>query len=141
VFVPGKSPVKMQSEILDIFLGELHIVYLDQGGWHVSLRVVNMTWIDLNPLAFILHFLNQFWIASRLVCSFCEAMARSLSVATTAASSAEAAVVNSGEVGRSSAYRWYNDDPRTLPWDTPALTVDSSVYSVSTFMRKCVLCR
>jgi hypothetical protein len=29
-------------------------------GGHVSLRVVNVTWIDLNPLAFILHFLNQF---------------------------------------------------------------------------------
>jgi hypothetical protein len=35
-------------------------------------------------LTFILHFLNQFWIASRLVCSLCEAMARSLSVAITA---------------------------------------------------------
>jgi hypothetical protein len=27
---------------------------------HVSLRVVNVTWIDLDSLAFILHFLNQF---------------------------------------------------------------------------------
>jgi hypothetical protein len=32
MFVPGKSPVKMQHEILDIiFLGELHVVYTDQG--------------------------------------------------------------------------------------------------------------
>jgi hypothetical protein len=39
--------------------------YMDQG--HISLRVVNVTWIDLDLLAFILHFLNQFWIASRSV--------------------------------------------------------------------------
>jgi hypothetical protein len=26
-----------------------------------------------------------------------------------------------------------------LPWDTPTLTLESSVYSVSTFMRKCLL--
>jgi hypothetical protein len=74
-------------------------------GWgkgHVSLHVVNVMWIDLDPLAFILHFLNQFWIASRLVCSLCEAMAGSLSVATTAVTSVKVAVVDSGEVGRSS---------------------------------------
>jgi hypothetical protein len=64
----------------------------------VSLREVNVTWIDLDPLAFILHFLNQFWIASRSVCSLCEAMAGSLPVATTAVSSVKAAVVDSGEV-------------------------------------------
>jgi hypothetical protein len=29
----------------------------------ISLRVVNVMWIDLDSLAFILHFLNQFWIA------------------------------------------------------------------------------
>jgi hypothetical protein len=64
----------VQPEILDI-LGELHIVYLDRGGGgHVSLHVVNVTWTDLDPLTFILHFLNQYWIAARLVYSFCEAM-------------------------------------------------------------------
>jgi hypothetical protein len=55
---------------------------------------VNVTWVDLDSLAFILHFLNQSWIASRSVCSSCEAMAGSLSVATTAVSSAEVAVVD-----------------------------------------------
>jgi hypothetical protein len=34
--------------------------------------------------AFILNFLSQYWIAARLVCSFCEAMAGTLSVASTA---------------------------------------------------------
>jgi hypothetical protein len=34
---------------------------------HISLRVENVTWINFGPLAFILHFSNQFWIASRLV--------------------------------------------------------------------------
>jgi hypothetical protein len=29
-------------------------------GGHISLRVVNVAWIDLDSLAFILHFLNQF---------------------------------------------------------------------------------
>jgi hypothetical protein len=29
-------------------------------GGHVSLRVVNVTWINLDSLSFILHFLNQF---------------------------------------------------------------------------------
>jgi hypothetical protein len=55
----GESPAKVQPEILDIFLGELHIVYIDWGG-HVSLRETNVTWVDLDSLAFILHFLNQF---------------------------------------------------------------------------------
>jgi hypothetical protein len=36
-------------------------------GGHVSLRVVNVTWINLDSLAFILHFLNQFWNKSRSV--------------------------------------------------------------------------
>jgi hypothetical protein len=76
--------------------------------------------------------LNQFWIASRLICSLCEAMAGSLSVATTAVSSANVAVVDPGEIGRSTMYSRYNNGPRTLPWGTPALTDDSSVYSVST---------
>jgi hypothetical protein len=74
-----------------------------------------LTWIDLHPLPFILHLLNTFWIpSSRLVCSFCEAMAGSLSVASTAVSSAKVAVVGSGEVGRSAVYSKYNSGPRTL---------------------------
>jgi hypothetical protein len=32
-FAPGKSPVKVQPEILDIFfLGEFNVVYMDWGG-------------------------------------------------------------------------------------------------------------
>jgi hypothetical protein len=55
--VPRKSPVKVKSGILDIiFLRELHIVYMNQGGGDVSFRVANVTCIDLDPLAFILHF-------------------------------------------------------------------------------------
>jgi hypothetical protein len=56
-------------------------------------------------------------------------MAGSLSVASTAVSSAKIAVVNSGEIGMCAVYNRYNNDPRTLPWGTPALTGDSSVYS------------
>jgi hypothetical protein len=68
-------------------------------------------------------------------------MAGSLSVATTAVSLAKVAVVDSGKVGKSAVYSRYNNGPRTLPWGTLALTDDSSVYSVSTFTRKCLLCK
>jgi hypothetical protein len=104
-------------------------------GGHVSVCVVNVTWINLDSLAFILHFLNQFWFASRSGCSLCEAMVGSLSVATTAVSSAKFAVVDCGEVGRPAVYSRYNNGLRTLAWGTPALTEDSSVHSDS-FMRK-----
>jgi hypothetical protein len=64
-----------------------------------------------------------------------------LSTATTVVLSAKVAVVDSGEVGRSAVYSRNNNGPRTLPWDTPALTDDSSVYLVSTFTRKFLLCK
>jgi hypothetical protein len=86
-------------------------------------------------------FLSQSWIASKSVCSFCEAMAGLMSTATTAVSSAEVNVVVCGEVGRPAVYSRYNNGHRTLPWDTPSLTDDSSVYSVSSFTRKCLLCK
>jgi hypothetical protein len=70
--------------------------------------------------------LNQFRLASRLVCSFCEAIAGSLSMATTAVSSAKVAVVDSDEVGRSAVCSRYNNVPRTLPWGKPALTKENS---------------
>jgi hypothetical protein len=85
---------------------------MNQG--HVLFRVVNVTWINLHLLAFILNFLKQFWIESRLVCSFCEAMAGSLSIANTAVSSAKVTVVDSGEHGRYTVYSRYNNGPRTL---------------------------
>jgi hypothetical protein len=68
-------------------------------------------------------------------------MAGSLSMAVTAVSLAKVTVVDSGEVGRSAVYSRYNNGPRTLPWGAPALTDDSSVYSVSTFTRKRLLCK
>jgi hypothetical protein len=55
-------------------------------------------------------------------------MARSLSMVITAISSAKVAVVDCVEVGRSAVYSRYNNGPTTLPWGTPALTDDSSVY-------------
>jgi hypothetical protein len=97
---------------------------------HVSLHVVKVMWFNLDPLAFILHSLNQFWIASRLVCSFCEAMAGSMSVVTIAVLSAKVALVDSSEIGRSAVYSRYNNGPRALSLGMPALTVDSFVYSV-----------
>jgi hypothetical protein len=107
VFVLDKSPVKVWPEMLNIFLGSSTLFIWTRG--HISFRVVNVTWIDLHALALILHFLNLFWIASKLVCSFCEVMTGSLSVASTAVSSAKVAVVGSGEVGRSAVYIRYNN--------------------------------
>jgi hypothetical protein len=98
-------------------------------------------WTNLNLLGFILHFLNQIWIAAALACSFYEAMTLSLSVASNAVSSAQAAVVDSGMAGRSAVYNKYVNDPKTLPWGTPALTAESSVYSISTFKMKHLLCK
>jgi hypothetical protein len=68
-------------------------------------------------------------------------MALSLSMGTTAVSSAKVAVVDSGEVGRSAVYSRCDDGPRTVLWSTPALIDDSCVYSVSTFTRKCLPCK
>jgi hypothetical protein len=50
-------------------------------------------------------------------------------------------VVALGEVGRSAVYSRYKSGPNTLPCGTPAFIEDSSEYSVSTFTRKCRLCR
>jgi hypothetical protein len=82
--------------LLSSFWGS-YTLFIWTGG-HISLRVVNVMWIDLDSFAFILHVSNKSWIASRSVCSFCEAMAGSLSIATIAVSSAKVAVVDSGEV-------------------------------------------
>jgi hypothetical protein len=64
-------------------------------GGQVSFRVVNVTWTDLDSLAFILHLFSHFYIVSRLVCSWCEAVPGSLSVVNTAVSSAHVAVIDS----------------------------------------------
>jgi hypothetical protein len=76
---------------------------------------VNVTWTDLVSLALIIQFFIQDWIARRAVWSFWEAVAGSLSAATTAVSSAMVAVKESGEVGRSAVYRRYSKGPGTLP--------------------------
>jgi hypothetical protein len=90
----------VQRKILDMFfLGKLHLFIWTRE--HIFLHVANVTWTKLDPLAFVLHFLNQLWIVARFVCSICGAMAGSLSVTTTAVSSAKVVVVDSGEVGRS----------------------------------------
>jgi hypothetical protein len=64
----------------------------------VPLRVVNVMCVELDPLAFILHFASKLCIASKLVCSLLEAMSGSLSVAITAVSSAKVANLVSGEI-------------------------------------------
>jgi hypothetical protein len=63
--------------------------------------MVNVMYVDLDPLAFIIHFASQLCIASKIGCSLLKAIAGSLSVAITAVSSAKVADVVSGEIGRS----------------------------------------
>jgi hypothetical protein len=79
-------------------------------GGQVSLHEVNVTWTDFDSLAFILHLFNHFCIAFTLVCSFCEAMPGSLSIANTA--SAEVAAVDPVEVDRSAVYSRCNKWPQ-----------------------------
>jgi hypothetical protein len=92
-------------------LGEFNIVYIDCG--RVCFSSYGECDVDrVGSITFHSPFLNQYWIAARLICSFCEAMAGSLSVVF----SAWVPVVDSGEVARSAAYCRYNNGPRTLPW-------------------------
>jgi hypothetical protein len=58
VFAPGKSPVEMQPEILDIFLlRKVYAVYVDW--WAGFSRLVNVTWTDLDSLAlFFISLIN-----------------------------------------------------------------------------------
>jgi hypothetical protein len=65
--------------------------------------------VDVDPLAFILHFASQLCIASKLVCNLLEVMAGSLCVVITAVSSAKVADVVSGENGRSAVNSRYSN--------------------------------
>jgi hypothetical protein len=88
---------------------------MDWVGACLSVRVLNVTWIDLDLLAFI----STFWIARKVVYSSCQATALSLSLANTTVSSTNILVVDSVEVGGSAVYRRYNSGPRTLLWGAP----------------------
>jgi hypothetical protein len=73
VIVPGESPVKVQSEILDFFfLGVLHIVYKNRGARLFSCCDRNMD--GLASVSFHSPFLKPVLDCNRLVCSFCEAV-------------------------------------------------------------------
>jgi hypothetical protein len=107
----------------------------------VTLHVVNVTWTDLRALACICHFWSQSWIARRWVWSFWEATAGSLSVARTAVSSANVAMVVVGEVGRSAVCRRYSSGPRMLPWGMPAWIGDREWSVEAMVTEKCLLCK
>jgi hypothetical protein len=53
-------------------------------------------------------------------------------MATTAVSSANVVVVDSGVDSRCAVYSRYSNGPRILSWGTLALTGENCVYSVST---------
>jgi hypothetical protein len=98
-----------------VLLRDLHVIYMDDG--HVSRRVVNVKWTDLVSSALIRQFFKPGLDSEEagLEWSFWEAVAGSLSVATTAKSSAKVAVKESDEVGRSAVYSRYSKGSRTLP--------------------------
>jgi hypothetical protein len=101
VFLPGKSLVKVEPEILDIFFlgslgrvsrqcgilnisqvskacyGDSFTFYMDRGACFSSCGECHVD--QLGSISVYSLFLNQLWIASRLVCRFCKAMAGSLS--------------------------------------------------------------
>jgi hypothetical protein len=90
MFVPGKSPVKVQCIVYIVY-----IVYMDQG---TRFSLCGESGVDqLGSISLYSPFVNQFWIVARLVCSFFEAVSGSLSVANITILSAEVAVVDSGE--------------------------------------------
>jgi hypothetical protein len=60
-------------------------------------------------------------------------MAESLSVASTAVLSGRVAVVDFGEVGRSTVHIRYNNGPRTLPLGMPTLTDEFCVLSFNLY--------
>jgi hypothetical protein len=101
----------------------LHLVFISWGSCTLFIwtgggaRFSSCGECDVDPLgsgSFCSPFLNEFRIAARLVCSSCEAMAGSLSVASTAVSSEKVAVIYSDETGRSAVYSRYIHGARTL---------------------------
>jgi hypothetical protein len=126
----------MQSRYLTSSAWGSWTIFIRTGG-QVSLRVVQVMWVNLEPLAFTNHILSHFWIARSPVCSLWEAMAGSQSVAKTAVSSAKVAVVVSGEVARSAVYRRYRRRPRTLPWGTPVHYLGSIISTGPRPLEQC----
>jgi hypothetical protein len=76
----------------------------------------------------------------RFICRFCEAVAESLSVVSTAML-ANVAVIDPGEVERSACIAGIMLALEQLPWGTLTLTGKSSVCLFSTFTSKCLLCK
>jgi hypothetical protein len=100
VVVTGKSSVEMKFKVFDmVLLRDLHIIYMDRWARFASRSERHMD--RLSFISFNSPIFSQDWIARRVVWSFWEAVAESLSAATTAVSSAKEAVKKSGEVGRS----------------------------------------
>jgi hypothetical protein len=78
VFVPSKSPVKVQPELLDIFffLADLYVVYTDRGGGKAHFSSCGECDMGrLGSISFYSPLFKDFWIPARLLCSFCEEMA------------------------------------------------------------------
>jgi hypothetical protein len=105
VFAPGKSPVLVQPEIF--LLRTLYIVFMD---WRTGFSSCGER--DMDLLGFISFYPPSLY---SFYCCFCEAMAGSLSVANTAVSSANVAVIDSVEFGRSEVCNRCNSGPTTLP--------------------------
>jgi hypothetical protein len=63
MFVPGKSPVKVQPKIPYIFLGELNVVCIER---ETTFSLCGKCDVDrLGSISF-LYILSQFWFSARL---------------------------------------------------------------------------
>jgi hypothetical protein len=130
----------VQPEILDILLRKVYVDFMDRGAGFSWCGECDMD--RQGSLAFIFHFFNNFYTASSLVCSFCEAVPESPSGANTAVLSANVAVVDSVEVGRSVVYSRYNRRSRTLSWGKTALNSAKQycLFSTASFVFCTIRC-
>lgn len=135
MFVPGKSPVKVKLKILSFFI--LRKLYIGYMGWrHVSLHVVTMMWTNLDPLL-LFCFLAIFVLCLSSFAVFMKQWVDHYLWLVLRALLANAAVVDSDEVGSLAVYRRCNNWLGTVLWGMSALT--GQFYPASTFTRMCLL--
>jgi hypothetical protein len=106
--------------------GKLHTVYMDRAAYFSSYDECDVDLLGTDSLY------SQFLISFRLQLGWFAVSVKQwldhCPFTTTAVSSAK--------VASSAVYSRYNNDPRTLPLGTPAMTEECPVYSVSAFTRK-----
>ena len=116
VFTPCQSTIQVDAKVFDfIRLVKRVMLFNVTAGQEYFFRV-NVTWIDLDSLAFIRQVFSHVWTLSRLLCNRNEATIGLRLTAMITVSSAYVAIEVAFDSGRSAVNRKYNRGPRTLPW-------------------------